>query len=244
MLTGKRVTLTILITMLLLTLLSACKAKLPEGVVAPLAAEPDKFQVELFADLSDIYPPDEERPEYKFFALTINKGDNGFKPGLYVTGGPFPPPRGTEIYRVDSSGKISVVVTGFESNETMLFARGQYGEGMLVTEPRQGRIRRVLANPDGTGTLVSEPVAVVGDPSFGPIVITYGPDLAVNPMDRLDEVLYVTYSHQFFHFAPPNVFYISSRSQRPIIIVMQSSTAAFTHCVGHRSRSCKFLIAH
>ena len=158
-----------------------------------MAAEPNKFKVELFADLSDFYPPREGRPEYKFFALVIHNGESGFKPGLYATGGPFPPPRGAEIYRVDRSGKISVVVRGFESNESILFARGQYGNGMLVTEPRRGRIRRVLANPDGTGTLVAEPFAVVGDPSFGPIVMTFGYDfMQADPKKRLDEVIYVT----------------------------------------------------
>jgi len=193
----KRIAMVLILTGLISSPLTACTcdrgARISEGVVVPLAAEPNKFKVELFADLSDIYPPEEGRPEHKFFALTINNGEGGFKPGLYATAGPFPLPRGTEVYRIDRSGKVSVFVNGFESNESILFARGRYGSGMLVTEPRRGRIRRVLPNTDGTGMLVAEPFAVVGDPSFGPIVMTYGPDfIAKDPNKRHDEVIYVT----------------------------------------------------
>ena len=195
--TWKRIIIVLILIGLFLLLLTACTCdrgvSIPEGVVVPLAAEPNKFKVELFADLSDIYPPKEGRPEYKFLALTISNGEGGFKPGLYATAGPFPLPRGTEVYRIDRSGKVNVVVAGFESNESILFAHGQYGDGMLVTEPRRGRIRHVLANPDGTGTLVPEPFAVVGDSSFGPIVMTYGPDfMAKDPNKRQDEVIYAT----------------------------------------------------
>ena len=83
-----------------LLLLVACRptTALPSGAVVPLAAEPDKYKVELFADLAEIYP-DEADPEHKLFGLTIHKGGDGFRQGLYATGGPFPPPRGTKVLK-------------------------------------------------------------------------------------------------------------------------------------------------
>ena len=128
----------------------------------PILADPDKFEVELFADFAS------EGLDVNGFQLTITGGENGFPPGLYVT--PGPDQFGDSLLRVDGKDQVSVVTTALSNAESMVFARGSYGDGILITEPRDFRIRRLLA--DGTLTTFADNVSA---PPFGPAVLAYGP---------------------------------------------------------------------
>jgi hypothetical protein len=132
---------------------------MPELVNNPL-----KFQVKLFADFSQI----EGLP--KVFQLTVTNGTDGFPAGLYVTSGPTDDERSNRLFHIDKMGNVSVVSDGFRSNEALVFAHGEYGDGMLVTEPLQQRIVRLF--PNGSMTTFAK----VGTPPFGPADLTYGAD--------------------------------------------------------------------
>jgi hypothetical protein len=123
-----------------------------------------QFETTLFADLANL------PGNPKVFQLTISSGQNGFAPGLYVTSGPLAGPRSDRLFRVDATGQVSVVMDGFNSNESLVFAQGAYGDGLLISEPREQRILRLLS--DGTISTF----ATLGTAPFGPADITYGDD--------------------------------------------------------------------
>jgi hypothetical protein len=131
----------------------------------PILAEPDKYQIELFADFSSLAPP------LDAFQMTITEGENGFAPGMYVTSGPAQGTLGNRLVRVNRDGSITVVKEGIRNAETLIFAKGAYGDGMLIAEPLDQRLRRLL--PDGTLTTFAENVST---PPFGPSTLVYGPN--------------------------------------------------------------------
>lgn len=141
----------------------------------PQMVSPDQFDIELFADF-------EELGRLKAWQLTITSGEQGFPPGLYVTSGPIPDDRSDRLIHIDIEGNINVVKDGFKSNESLVFARGLYGEGMLISEPQEQRIVRLLS--DGTISTF----AAGFTPPFGPAVLMYGPD----PLNPSLEILYAT----------------------------------------------------
>ena len=79
----------------------------------PSLADPDKFTVELFADLAghDRNPGD-KLPGNWVFHLTLTEGENGFPAGLYVTGGPSFADDNIErrLFRIDNSGQVTIVL--------------------------------------------------------------------------------------------------------------------------------------
>lgn len=141
----------------------------------PVLADPGRYKVELFSDFSSF-------GRLKAWQLSISGGQNGFGPGMYVTSGPLPDDRSDRLLAINSAGQASVVKSGLVSNESLVFAKGAYGQGMLVTEPQQQRILRILA--DGTTTVFAANFTA----PFGPAVLTYGPD----PLNPSQEVLYAT----------------------------------------------------
>jgi len=81
---------------------------------------------------------------------------------------------------LDDARVIYVLADGLHSNETMVFARGPYGQGILISEPLDQTITRL--RPDGSLSLFAE----AGTEPFGPAGLSYGPD----PQDDLAEALY------------------------------------------------------
>ncbi len=122
------------------------------------------FTSTVFADFSTL--PGAPKP----WQLTITSGENGFAPGLYATTGPFSGGRSGSLYRFDSAGTPTVVRSGFTSNESIVFAQGLYGDGMLVSDILGRQILRLSSD----GTLSQ--FAAVGSAPFGPAVMAYGPD--------------------------------------------------------------------
>jgi hypothetical protein len=135
-------------------------AQLQPPPKTPQLARPDKFEIELFSNFKSL-------GRLKAFQLTLWPGKQGFRRGLYVTSGPAGDDRSDRIVRVDRRGRPSVVGSGFVSNETLVFARGRYGNGLLVTEPLRNRIVRLL--PNGK----RKRFAVVGTAPFGPAGLFY-----------------------------------------------------------------------
>jgi hypothetical protein len=136
-------------------------------------SDPTRFQLELYADLAPLGRP-------KAFQVTIAHGESGFPDGLYVTTGPAGDDRSDRLLYLDATRQIHVLAEGLHSNETMVFARGPYGEGILISEPLDQSIVRLL--PDGSLSLFAE----VGTEPFGPAGLSYGPD----PQGDLAEALY------------------------------------------------------
>jgi hypothetical protein len=99
--------------------------------------------------------------------LNITKGEQGFPAGLYVTSGPVRDDRSDRLIHIDSQRHATIVKGGFTSNETLVFARGEYGNGMLITEPLNLRILRLL--PNGGLTVFAE----LGTQPFGPAALFY-----------------------------------------------------------------------
>jgi hypothetical protein len=122
------------------------------------------FSTQLFADFSSITGAN------KPWELTITPGQNGFAAGLYATTGPFAGGKSDTLYRVDASGNINTVKGGFISNESLVFARGAYGNGMLISDILGQQILRLLSD----GTLST--FASLGSTPFGPAVLAFGPD--------------------------------------------------------------------
>jgi hypothetical protein len=148
--------------------LSSLKNVYPYGYSLGPATLTDlkKFKLERFADLAGY-------PRNWAFHLTITKGENGFPAGMYVTGGPSfgADKEMRRLFHIDKSGKVAVVEDRFEKGvETLVFARGAYGQGMLLSEPQSMRINRLL----GDGTLTT--FATLGTAPFGPTGLAYGPD--------------------------------------------------------------------
>ena len=139
-----------------------------DGAMAqtPILTNPDEYKIELFADFSSLAPP------LDAFQMTITSGENGFEAGMYVTSGPSMGTLGDRLVRVDSQGAVTVVKEGLRNSETLVFAKGDYGDGILITEPFDRRIRRLL--PDGTLTTFA--TIPPTDAAFGPSTLAYGPD--------------------------------------------------------------------
>jgi hypothetical protein len=128
----------------------------------PILANPDQYQIELFADFSSLNPP------LDAFQMTITNGEHDFPAGMYVTSGPAQGTLGDRLVRVDAQGTITVVKEGIRNSETLIFARGAYGDGMLISEPFDQRIRRLL--PDGTLTTFADNAST---PPFGSSTFAY-----------------------------------------------------------------------
>jgi len=103
----------------------------------PKLVNPEKYNIELFADLSS----QEGAP--KAFQLTIADGKRSLPAGLYVTTGPLSGTHSDRIFQIEAPDKINVFASGLESSETMLVADGKYGEGVLVSSPLLQQIMRV-----------------------------------------------------------------------------------------------------
>jgi hypothetical protein len=132
-----------------------------EGV--PKLADPQRFQVELFVDFAQF-------GRLKAFHMRLSDGTQGFPIGLYVTSGPARDDRSDRLIRVDRFGKATVVREGLVSNEAMVFARGKYGRGILVTEPLNQRILRITPRGD------ARVFAFAGTKPFGATGLFYGAD--------------------------------------------------------------------
>jgi len=145
----------------------------------PKLENPDKFEIQLCADLAEF-------GRLKVFQLTFTNGENGFPAGLYVTSGPSGDDRSDRLIRVDqcmnkgSTQKVNIVRDGFVSNEALVFAKGPYGDGMLISAPLKQQILRL--SPNGTLTNFTS----VGTEPFGPVGIDFGPD----PLGEFPEVLF------------------------------------------------------
>ena len=122
----------------------------------PKLADPELFQVELYADFSSL------GGNLKAFGLTLTSGEQGFPSGLYVTSGPAGDARSDRLVRVNGPGQVEVVKDGFVSNEQMVFSTGLYPSGMLISIPLEQRIVQLL--PDGT----LNTFATGFTPPFGP----------------------------------------------------------------------------
>ncbi len=148
----------------------------PRVVLAdPVLANPGLFQIELVADFAPL------GAETEVLHLTITGGENGFPPGMYVTS-PFS--LGTHrLFRVDGAYQITEVLDGLNNPESILFARGAYGDGMLISEASELRILRLLSD----GTLAT--FASLGTPTFGPVGMVYGADDLLYVMDFLGGAL-------------------------------------------------------
>jgi hypothetical protein len=168
---GRRSVVSALLVSLLLSTLLSCQSSRPPASIrtptpaatVPRLADPSRFEIKLFANLAAL-------GRLKAFQLTLSDGEQGFPRGLYVTSGPAKDDRSDRLVRIDRQGKPSVVGRGFLSNETMVFAHGAYGNGLLVTEPLARRIVRLL--PDGK----RENFAVVGTEPFGPAGLFFNKD--------------------------------------------------------------------
>jgi hypothetical protein len=152
----------------------ACCLTLAESAFAqPSLARPDRYRLELYADFAPFFP------DADAFQLTFSSGEQGFSPGLFVTGGPgVVGMQGTQLFQITGPNTFSIVAGGFQSNMSMLFGQGAYGTGMLITAPAQTRILRLLAD----GTLGE--FAKLGTPPQGPAIMAYGPGNSLFVTDR------------------------------------------------------------
>jgi hypothetical protein len=129
----------------------------------PTLADPSKFEVKLYADLSKF-------GRLKAFQLKLSDGKHGFRRGLYLTSGPSSDDRSNRLVFIDKRGTPTIARSGFASNETMVFAQGKYGKGLLVAEPLKQRIVRIVRGQR------AQVFANIGTPPFGPAGLVYGPD--------------------------------------------------------------------
>jgi hypothetical protein len=176
--------------MVVLGLLAACSTAPTEPTEmgwmdwpVPELADPDRFTIELFAVFDETI---EGGIADDAFQMVFSHGEHGFPVGMFVSGGPGSEDR---IFFIDENAEIRPFALGFHSSEGMVFARGQYGEGLLIAEPRENRIQRLLA--DGTVETFTE----LGTSPFGPMGIVYGPH---------DEFLYAAdgLGHQILQVNP------------------------------------------
>lgn len=128
----------------------------------PVLQDPARFKIELYADLSAL------GFHTKSLQLTVTGGENGFPSGLYVTSPFTPSPNPDRLLHISGPGAVSVVTDSLDTPENVLFARGAYGAGMLISDPANLRIQRLLAN----GTLST--MANLGTAPFGPTGMTFG----------------------------------------------------------------------
>lgn len=123
----------------------------------------EKYKINLFADFNIEGMP-------KVFQLTISNGSNGFPAGMYITSGPTDDERSGRLFFINTTGNVSVLSSGFKSNEALIFAKGKYGNGILITEPLQQHIQRILPSK------IVNLFTTIGTPPFGPAAMTFGPD--------------------------------------------------------------------
>lgn len=144
---------------------------LPASAAAgqPLLADPTAFSIELFADMQEL------GPETQVLHLTLTPGHNGFDTGLYVTS-PFSLGEDSIIH-VDGDGHTQILASRFNAPETLLFAQGPFGDGMLIAEAGETRIVRLM--PDGTRTTFAD----LGTAPFGPTVMLYAQDDEIRVTD-------------------------------------------------------------
>ena len=145
----------------------------------PKLVNPEKYNIELFADLSS----QEGAP--KAFQLTIADGKRSLPAGLYVTTGPLSGTHSDRIFQIEAPDKINVFASGLESSETMLVAEGKYGEGVLVSSPLLQQIMRVqpASGRFETAKFGTNKVSIFGNRNtsfgtkpFGVAVLSYGPE--------------------------------------------------------------------
>ena len=85
-----------------------------------------------------------------------------------------------QCMNINSTQTVTIVKDGFVSNEALVFARGTYGDGMLISVPLKQQIMRL--SPNGTLTNFTS----VSTAPFGPAGINFGPD----PLGEYPEVLF------------------------------------------------------
>ena len=136
----------------------------------PQVVDPSKFKVELYADFSALSGAP------KAFQLTILDKTEGFPQGLYVTTGPLKGTHSDRIIHINAPGKSQVFATGFDSCESMLIAKGDYGKGLLVASPRTQKILRLHNDGKVAANALGKKNTSFGKAPFGVAVLTYGPD--------------------------------------------------------------------
>jgi hypothetical protein len=133
---------------------------------SPSLADPTRFRIEPYAGLSAF-------PFNWTFDMTLTNGQDGFPAGLYIPSGPSfqGDSEKRRLFRVSSPGQVNVVEDRFTSGvESVVFAKGQYGNGMLLSQPQEQKILRLQA--DGTLTTFTS----LGTRPFGPAGIAFGAD--------------------------------------------------------------------
>jgi hypothetical protein len=133
----------------------------PQG---PTLANPQAFNIELFAEFNDSIPGGLADDVFQMY---ISNGSDGFLPGMYLTGGPG---TDTRVFRITPDRTITIFASDFLGSEGIVPARGRYGSGFLIAEPRNTRIRRVPANPKRKKTTT---FATAGTAPFGIAALTY-----------------------------------------------------------------------
>jgi len=133
----------------------------PEARADPVLADPSRYKISLYADLTPF------GFHTKSLQLTITPGENGFAAGMYVTSPFTPSPNPDRLFFVTGPGAVSTVNSALDTPENLVFARGAYGDGMLISEPSNNRLQRLLA--DGTLTTF----ASLGTAPFGPTGLAY-----------------------------------------------------------------------
>lgn len=143
------------------TVLSIWLASIAGVSAQPMLEDPDRFQIELFAELEDV----ESLP--KAITLLILSDANDFDPGLYFTSGYIPSghPGKTGVFFISLDGEVRTLTDELDAF-ALVSPTAQYGEGLIVSDVEDGRLVRVFAN--GAVETFSE-----GDSLFG---LTFGPD--------------------------------------------------------------------
>lgn len=129
----------------------------------PVLSNADDAEIELFVDL--------EAAGFsgKITALLPTDGSRGFDPGFVFISGLTADniAKNDAIYHADLEGNVTQLVQGLEDPFSLVFAEGEYGEGILFSEIGAQRIARLL--PDGTVTTTAELERF-------PFQLTYGPE--------------------------------------------------------------------
>lgn len=184
---------TLVVTVLMATLMLSTMLQLKMNLVdasdsdGVILARPELFDVELF-DPPRLY---ENLSRFEgiplAFHMTLTGEEAGFPRGLYVTSGPLPGsveippdsgnfvPASDRLFHLANQFSATVFAEGFNSCEAMVFAQGAYGNGLLITEPRENRIQRLqLVSHLPVITTFS---ANAGTAPFGPAGLTYDNNL-------------------------------------------------------------------
>ena len=149
---------------------------------SPSLADPTRFRIEPYAGLSAF-------PFNWTFDMTLTNGQDGFPAGLYIPSGPSfqGDSEKRRLFRVSSPGQVNVVEDRFTSGvESVVFAKGQYGNCMLLSQPQEQKILRLQA--DGTLTTFTS----LGTRPFGPAGIAFGADGFLYAADFTAVTFYVS----------------------------------------------------